>query len=137
MDPLGDAVTDLHAREGTLHPQCWNAFLQQLGTLTFTAEQLATAWAWFQAGYQSTHRIDYAELASYRSRIDLLTPRQRQVFIALIRGKHRRAIATELGITDTTYDAHRNAVLNKLGLRTTADLATIAERFHFALLYSV
>lgn len=51
------------------------------------------------------------------SRLDRLTPRERQVFVALTRGLTNAEIATELHIGDETVKSHVSEVLRKLECR--------------------
>ena len=79
----------------------------------------------------SRHRIvrdQYLRLQSQRSLIAKLTPRERQVFERVVRGKINKQIAFELGATVRTIKAHRQRVMKKLGVQTLAELVSIAER---------
>lgn len=51
-------------------------------------------------------------------RLDVLTPRERVVLEALVRGRSNKQIAFELRVSDTTVRAHVSAVLRKLGVRS-------------------
>jgi len=57
-----------------------------------------------------------------------LTVRERQVFTLLVKGKPHKQIAYELGISDRTVKLHRHQIVQKLGVRSLAELAVIAER---------
>jgi RNA polymerase sigma factor (sigma-70 family) len=57
-----------------------------------------------------------------------LTPREREVFALLVRGKPHKQIAYELGISDRTVKLHRHQIVQKLRVRSLAELAVIAER---------
>ena len=63
-----------------------------------------------------------------RSRLDTLTPREREVFEFVVRGKINKQTAYALGITERTIKAHRQRIFDKLGARTIADLVSLAER---------
>jgi len=79
----------------------------------------------------SRHRIvrdQYLRLQSQRSLIAKLTPRERQVFERVVRGKINKQIAFELGATERTIKAHRQRVMEKVGVQTLAELVSIAER---------
>jgi FixJ family two-component response regulator len=67
------------------------------------------------------------------SRIATLTPRERQVFDLVIRGKNNKAIANVLGPTERTIEAHRHRVMEKMQVRTLAELVSLAERGGIAL----
>ena len=79
----------------------------------------------------SRHRIvreQYLRLQSQRSLIAKFTPRERQVFERVVRGRINKQIAFELGATERTIKAHRQRVMKKAGVQTLAELVSIAER---------
>jgi FixJ family two-component response regulator len=57
-----------------------------------------------------------------------LTPRERQVFDLVVRGKLNKQIAHELGTTERTVKAHRHQVMEKMKVQSLAELVRIAER---------
>lgn len=57
-----------------------------------------------------------------------LTPREREVFECVIRGKANKLTARELGITERTIKAHRQRIFEKMQAGTVADLVSLAER---------
>ena len=57
-----------------------------------------------------------------------LTPRERQVFGLVVRGKLNKQIAHELGTTERTIKAHRQQVMEKMKVQSLAELVSIAER---------
>jgi FixJ family two-component response regulator len=63
-----------------------------------------------------------------RSRIATLTPRERQVFELVIRGKRNKQIANALGCTERTIKAHRHGVMEKMQVRSLPELVSLAER---------
>jgi RNA polymerase sigma factor (sigma-70 family) len=62
------------------------------------------------------------------SHLATLTPRERQVFELVILGKTNKQIANTLGGTERTIKAHRHRVMNKMQVRTLAELVSLAER---------
>jgi FixJ family two-component response regulator len=79
------------------------------------------------AHYETDHaRQEWTRHA--RSRLDTLTPREREVFEFVVRGKINKQTAHALGITERTIKAHRQRIFDKLGARTIADLVSLAER---------
>jgi DNA-binding NarL/FixJ family response regulator len=58
----------------------------------------------------------------------VLTPREREVVQLIAEGKINKQVAHTLDITVKTVETHRAAVMNKLKLRTTADLVRYAVR---------
>jgi RNA polymerase sigma factor (sigma-70 family) len=71
---------------------------------------------------------DTARIAALRSLLARLTPREHQVFLLLVRGKPHKQIAYEIGTSERTVKLHRHNVIEKLEIRSLAELAVIAER---------
>jgi len=69
-----------------------------------------------------------SELDLLRAHIATLTPREREVFDLVVRGKINKQIAFALGPTERTIKAHRHMVMEKMGVRSVAELVLIAER---------
>ena len=63
-----------------------------------------------------------------RARLEKLTPREREVFVRVVKGKVNKQIAHELGTTVRTIKAHRHRVMAKLEAASLAELVLIAER---------
>ena len=63
-----------------------------------------------------------------RALVAALTPRERQVFGLVVRGKLNKQIAHELGTTERTIKAHRHQVMEKMKVQSLAELVSIAER---------
>jgi FixJ family two-component response regulator len=61
-------------------------------------------------------------------RIASLTPREREVFNLVVRGKINKQIAFALGTTERTIKAHRHSVMEKMQVQSLAELVSIAER---------
>jgi DNA-binding NarL/FixJ family response regulator len=55
-----------------------------------------------------------------------LTPRQREVLQLIAEGKTGKEIGVALSISTRTVEFHKNAIMNELGLRTTAELTRYA-----------
>lgn len=68
------------------------------------------------------------QISVLRSLFAQLTPREREVFDLLARGKPHKQISYELGISERTVKLHRHQVVEKLKVRSLAELAVIAER---------
>jgi FixJ family two-component response regulator len=68
------------------------------------------------------------ELAALQARVSRLTPREREVFELVVRGKLNKQIAGELGTSVRTVKAHRQKVMEKCATRSLAELVLIAER---------
>lgn len=69
-----------------------------------------------------------SKLDSLRALVDALTPRERQVFDLIVRGKINKQVAFELGNTERTVKAHRHQVMEKMNVHSLAELVSIAER---------
>jgi FixJ family two-component response regulator len=67
-------------------------------------------------------------LGAMRSLVARLTPREAEVFALLVRGRLNKQVAHELGTTVRTIKAHRQAVMEKLGVKSVAEAVSIAER---------
>jgi len=96
-------------------------------TKPVSSEQLIEAIERAMAHYESA-RHQRNELNSLRSLVATLTPRERQVFNLIVRGKINKQIAYELGTTERTVKAHRHQVMEKMQVNSLAELVSIAER---------
>ncbi|MDO9461205.1 MAG: response regulator [Alphaproteobacteria bacterium] len=67
-------------------------------------------------------------LRSMRALVASFTPREAEVFALVVRGKLNKQIAHELGTTVRTIKAHRQAGMDKLGVKSFAEAVSIAER---------
>ena len=68
------------------------------------------------------------ELEALRARLSTLTPRQRQIFEIIVRGKTNKQAARELGSSERTIKAHRQVIMKKMNVQSLAELVAIAER---------
>jgi FixJ family two-component response regulator len=69
-----------------------------------------------------------AELLSIHAKIASLTPRERQVLTHVVAGRLNKQIAGDLGTVEKTIKVHRSRMMEKLGVRTVADLVRLAEK---------
>ena len=92
-----------------------------------TSTQLIDAIERAMTRYESARR-QRNELNSFRGLVASLTPRERQVFNLIIRGKINKQIAHELGTTERTVKAHRHQVMEKMQVHSLAELVSNAER---------
>jgi len=67
-------------------------------------------------------------MSAMRSRIAALTPREKEVFVLVVRGKLNKQIAYELGTSERTIKAHRGSIMRKLRVGSLAGAVSIAER---------
>jgi len=68
------------------------------------------------------------KLDMMRAYIAKLTPREREVFELVIRGKTNKQVGNELGATERTIKAHRHRVMEKMQVQSLAELVSLAER---------
>jgi FixJ family two-component response regulator len=68
------------------------------------------------------------QLNSFKTLISTLTPRESEVFALMVRGKLNKQIAHLLGTSERTIKAHRHMVMDKLRVRSFAEVVSIAER---------
>jgi RNA polymerase sigma factor (sigma-70 family) len=69
-----------------------------------------------------------SKLDVVRAHISKLTPREREVFELVVRGKTNKQIANTLGATERTIKAHRQRVMEKMQVQSLAKLVSLAER---------
>jgi FixJ family two-component response regulator len=62
-----------------------------------------------------------------RARLDVLTPREREVLRHVVRGRLNKQIAADLGIHERTVKLHRTAITVKLRVRSVAELTLLAQ----------
>jgi len=107
--------------------QTIKAGAQDVLTKPVSSDQLIGAIERALAFYQAKRDLR-RELDRFRSFVGLLTPRERQVFELVVRGKINKQIAAQLGTTVRTVKAHRHRVMEKMQVRSLAELVSIAER---------
>jgi RNA polymerase sigma factor (sigma-70 family) len=92
-----------------------------------SSEQLIDAIERAMARYEAAHH-QRSEFNSLRGLVATLTPRERQVFNLIVRGRINKQIAHELGTTERTVKAHRHQVMEKMQVHSLAELVSNAER---------
>ena len=77
------------------------------------------------------HEVERAsggELEELRARLSTMTPRQREVFEIIVRGKTNKQAARVLGCSARTIKAHRKVTMEKMKVQSLPQLVRIAER---------
>jgi RNA polymerase sigma factor (sigma-70 family) len=70
---------------------------------------------------------DYSRLSDLHSRLETLSPREREVVALVALGRMNKQVAAEIGISEMTVKVHRHRAMKKLGARSLADLVRIAD----------
>ena len=73
-----------------------------------------------RAGSERSRRNEISE------RMQLLTPRERQVLDLVVAGETNKGVARHLGISEKTVEIHRANVMRKMRAKSLADLVKIA-----------
>jgi FixJ family two-component response regulator len=69
-----------------------------------------------------------AEMGALRQRLASLTPREREVLAHVVAGRLNKQIAADLGTVEKTIKVHRARIMEKMAVRSLADLVRVAER---------
>ena len=72
----------------------------------------------------------HSEMESIQAKVGTLTPREREVLIHVVAGRLNKQIAGDLGTVEKTIKVHRSRMMEKLGIRTVADLVRMAEKLN-------
>lgn len=67
-------------------------------------------------------RGDASRLSDLVQRYESLTPREREVLKLVASGQRNKVVAAELNVTQSTVEAHRAKVMEKMGARSLSDL---------------
>ena len=73
-------------------------------------------------------RQEQAELSEIRACLATLTPREREVLEYVVAGKLNKEIAGEFGTVEQTVKAHRAQVMEKMRVRSVAELVRLTQR---------
>jgi FixJ family two-component response regulator len=71
---------------------------------------------------------DESAVAQVRARLATLTERERQVLAHVVAGHLNKEAAADLGIVEKTIKVHRARVMEKMGVRSLAELVTMVAR---------
>ncbi len=96
-------------------------------TKPFVAADLLTSVRNALSSARAARDADIA-LAALRERYASLTSREQEIAGHVIAGKLNKQIASDVGLSEITVKVHRRRLLEKLGVRSVADLVRISER---------
>ena len=68
------------------------------------------------------HQVDRTEKAALQRRFQLLTPREQEVLLLVVKGLMNKEIAAVLGAALKTVKVHRGRVMKKMGVLSLAEL---------------
>ena len=75
-------------------------------------------------------RTDHSERAAVAARLATLTPREHDVLELVVRGMLNKQIAAALGASEKTIKIHRGRVMEKMKVRSVADLVRAAGKMN-------
>jgi FixJ family two-component response regulator len=77
---------------------------------------------------QRAHLGDAVAVNALRARLSSLTPREGEVLRCVIGGALNKQIAAQLGIAEKTVKIHRGRVMEKLAVRSVAELVSLCQQ---------
>ncbi|AYG62135.1 response regulator transcription factor [Rhizobium jaguaris] len=98
-------------------------FLEKPAPASVVVEAIDRALAQYEK-----RRLEHERIDTLRALVAALTPREAEVFALIVRGYLNKQIAYSLGTSERTVKAHRHRVMEKLGVRSLAEVVSIAER---------
>ncbi len=73
-------------------------------------------------------RVARAEVDDIQKKLDRLTPRELEVMKLIVRGYLNKQAAADLGVSEKTIKVHRARVMEKMQVRSFAELVHLADR---------
>jgi len=74
----------------------------------------------------------HSEMELIEAKVSTLTPREREVLTHVVAGQLNKQIAGDLGTVEKTIKVHRSRMMEKLGIRTVADLVRMTEKLNLS-----
>lgn len=74
-----------------------------------------------------------AEVKTLRSRLESLTPREREILPLVVSGLLNKQIASVIGTSEATVKVHRSQLTRKMGAQSLADLVRMAAKIGIAI----
>ncbi|HUN59367.1 MAG TPA: response regulator [Candidatus Binataceae bacterium] len=71
-------------------------------------------------------------LRALKQRVEMLSDREREIMIEIVRGRLSKQIAGDIGVSESTVKVHRSNLMRKMGVRSLAELARIADKLKLA-----
>ena len=90
------------------------------------SELLAAVAQALQRDSEARHERERRKIVEQR--LSRLTPREREVLARVVAGRLNKQIAAELGTVEKTIKVHRGRMMEKMGVRTVADLVRLVAR---------
>jgi FixJ family two-component response regulator len=75
-------------------------------------------------------RESLEETSAIQTRLDTLTPREKEVLDKVVEGCANKVIAMDLGVSQRTVELHRARVMHKMGVRSLAQLVRITQKIN-------
>ncbi len=72
------------------------------------------------------HRGESSRLEDIEEHFNSLTPREKEVLLSVIEGKRNKVIAFDLNISQSTVEAHRSKVMDKMSASSLSNLMRMA-----------
>ncbi|MBK8815211.1 MAG: response regulator transcription factor [Methylococcaceae bacterium] len=71
-------------------------------------------------------RVKLAEKRKLKKRLSTLTPREREVYILIVKGLSNKEVAKQLNISNRTIDVHRSKIMEKMEAEDLSELTVMA-----------
>lgn len=71
-------------------------------------------------------RVQLAEKRKLKKRLTLLTPREKEVYVLIVKGFSNKEVAKHLNISNRTIDVHRSKIMEKMEAEDLSELTVMA-----------